>query len=91
MLCRGFLITHFLFFTPKSPKGDLLIYRYLKSPPWGKFNLMRHPLTSHLFVLSVNNIDQNKTQSAEEEDHCRIIGTFLENTSIREDCPYQNA
>jgi hypothetical protein len=25
----------YLYFSPKSPKGDLLIYWYLMSPPWG--------------------------------------------------------
>jgi hypothetical protein len=28
-------VSIFSFFTPKSPRGDFLIYRYLKLPPWG--------------------------------------------------------
>jgi hypothetical protein len=43
---RGCLKSHLFIFTPKSPRGDLLIYSYLKSPPWGnggKINLLRYP------------------------------------------------
>ena len=36
-------------FTPKSPKGDLLIYRFLLSPLWGvKKRLLRHPLEDNI-------------------------------------------
>ena len=47
------------------------------------------PYHSSSICFSVNHIEQNQTESAEEEDHYRIISIFIKYPGVRQNCTDQ--